>query len=52
MPRPSHSKKKPGAEQEFKEGLCEKLEVLGLEAGSTVKVWMMDTACRASGVPF
>ena len=44
MPRPSHSKKKPGAEQEFKEGLCEKLEALGLEAGSTVKVWMRDEA--------
>ena len=42
MPRPSHSKKKPGAEEEFQEALCEKLEALGLEAGSRVKVWMMD----------
>jgi len=44
VPRPSHSRKKPGAEQEFKEALCEKLEGLGLEAGSRVKVWMMDEA--------
>jgi transposase len=44
VPRPSHSKKKPGAEQEFKEALGEKLEALGLEAGSRVKVWMMDEA--------
>ena len=44
VPRPSHSKKKPGAEEEFKEALCEKLEALGLEAGSRVKVWMMDEA--------
>ena len=44
VPRPSHSKKKPGAEQEFKEALGAKLEALGLEAGSRVKVWMMDEA--------
>jgi transposase len=44
VPRPSHSGKKPGAEQEFKEALCAKLEALGLEAGSRVKVWMMDEA--------
>ena len=44
VPRPSHSKKKPGAEQEFKEALCEKLAALGIEAGSRVKVWMMDEA--------
>ena len=44
MPRPSHSKKKPGAEEEFKEALCEKLGALGLEAGRKVKVWMMDEA--------
>ena len=44
VPRPSHSKKKPGAEQEFKEALCEKLEALGLEPGSRVKVWVMDEA--------
>jgi hypothetical protein len=44
MPRPSHSEGKPGAEEEFKQGLCEKLGALGLEAGSTVKVWMMDEA--------
>lgn len=44
VPRPSHSRKKPGAEQEFKEALCAKLEALGLVAGSRVKVWMMDEA--------
>lgn len=44
VPRPSHSKKKPGAEQEFKESLGAKLEALGLEAGSRLKVWMMDEA--------
>ena len=44
VPRPSHSKKKPGAEQEFKEALCEKLAALGLEPGSQVKVWVMDEA--------
>ncbi len=44
VPRPSHSKKKPQAEQEFQEELGAKLEALGLEAGSRVKVWMMDEA--------
>jgi transposase len=44
VPRPSHSGKKPGAEQEFKAALGAKLEALGLEAGSRVKVWMMDEA--------
>lgn len=44
VPRPSHSRKKPGAEEEFKEALCEKLEGLGLAAGSRVKVWVMDEA--------
>ena len=47
VPRPSHSRKKPGAEQEFKEALCAKLEALGLEAGSRVKVWMMDESSGA-----
>ncbi len=44
VPRPSHSKKKPGAEKEFKETLCAKLVALGLEAKSRVKVWIMDEA--------
>jgi transposase len=44
VPRPSHSHKKPGAEQEFQEALGEKLAALGLEAGSPVKVWVMDEA--------
>ena len=47
VPRPSHSKKKPGAEEEFNEALCEKLGALGLEAGSRVKVWMMDKSSGA-----
>ena len=42
VPRPSHSQKKPGAEEEFQEALGEKLAALGLEAGSRVKVWMRD----------
>lgn len=44
VPRPSHSKKNPEAEQAFKDQLCEKLESLRLEARSKVKVWMMDEA--------
>jgi transposase len=44
VPRPSHSKKKPGAEQEFKEALSEKLVALGLEPASRLKVWIMDEA--------
>jgi transposase len=44
VPRPSHSKKEPGAAEAFKEQLCEKLGALGLEAGSKVKVWVMDEA--------
>lgn len=44
VPRPSHSKKDPEAEQAFKEQLCEKFEALRLEAGSKVKVWVMDEA--------
>ena len=44
VPRPSHSKKQPQAEQSFKEQLCEKLEALGIESGSEVKVWVMDEA--------
>lgn len=44
VPRPSHSKKKPHAEQEFREELGAKLAALGLEAGHKVKVWLMDEA--------
>lgn len=44
VPRPSHSKKEPAAEQTFKEQLGEKFEALGLEAGTRVKVWVMDEA--------
>lgn len=44
VPRPSHSKKKPHAEQEFPKELAAKLAALGLEAGSKVKVWLMDEA--------
>ena len=52
VPRPSHSKKNPDAAEAFKSNVAEKFEALGIEAGSRVKVWVMDTACRASGVPF
>ena len=52
VPRPSHSKKNPDAAEVFKSNVAEKFEGLGIEAGSRVKVWLMDTACRASGVPF
>ena len=44
VPRPSHSGKRPGAEEQFKTELCAKLEGLGLEGGSQVKVWVMDEA--------
>ena len=44
VPRPRHSGKKPGAEEAFKEQLCAKLESLGIEAESRVKVWVMDEA--------
>lgn len=44
VPRPSHSKKDPLAEQAFKEQLCQKLEALGIDAGRKVKVWVMDEA--------
>jgi transposase len=43
-PRPSHSKKDPAAEEEFKAGLAAKLEALNIAAGSRVKLWMMDEA--------
>ena len=44
VPRPRHSGKKPGAEEEFQEQLGAKLASLGIEAGSRVKVWVMDEA--------
>lgn len=44
VPRPSHSKKEPGAEKAFQENLSAKLVALGLPAGSLVKVWVMDEA--------
>jgi transposase len=44
VPRPSHSGKKPGAEQQFQATLGAKLAALGLAAGSRVKVWVMDEA--------
>ena len=42
VPRPRHSGEKPGAEQEFKEAPGEMLGAPGLEAGSRVKVRVMD----------
>jgi transposase len=44
VPRPSHSKKKPGAAEEFKSELAGKLQALEIKAGSRVKVWFMDEA--------
>jgi transposase len=44
VPRPSHSKKEPGAEKTFQEELSAKLAALGLPAGRPVKVWVMDEA--------
>jgi len=44
VPRPSHSRKNPAAAEAFKSGLAEKLEALGIKAGSRVKVWFMDEA--------
>ena len=44
VPRPSHSRKDPDAAAAFKSGVAEKLEALGIKAGSRVKVWFMDEA--------
>jgi transposase len=44
VPRPSHSRKNPGAAQEFKSSVAEKFEALGIKAGSRMKVWLMDEA--------
>jgi transposase len=44
VPRPSHSKKDPSAAQEFRKVLAERLQALGIEAGSRVKLWVMDEA--------
>ena len=44
IPRPSHSKKAPGADLEFKAQLSTRLEALALPVGSAVKVWVMDEA--------
>lgn len=44
VPRPSHSRKNPDAAEAFRNGVSEKLEALGIKAGSRVKVWFMDEA--------
>ena len=44
VPRPTHSRKKAGAAEAFKSAVAEKLEALGIKAGSRVKVWFMDEA--------
>jgi len=44
VPRPTHSRKSPGAAEAFNSAVAEKLEGLGIEAGSRVKVWFMDEA--------
>jgi hypothetical protein len=51
VPRPSHSRKNPGAAQEFKSSVAEKFEALGIKAGSRVKVWLMDEARSAALQP-
>ena len=44
VPRPTHSRKNPDAAAAFKSSVAEKLEGLGIKAGSRVKVWFMDEA--------
>ena len=44
VPRPSHSGKNPDAAEAFKNGVAEKLEALGIKAGSRVKLWFMEEA--------
>ena len=44
VPRPSHSQKDPVAAERFREELGQRLEALGIEPGSRVKLWMMDEA--------
>ena len=44
VPRPSHSKKDPAAAHEFRNELAGRLQALGIEPGSRVKLWMMDEA--------
>ena len=44
VPRPSHSKKDPVAAEHFRAELAQRLEVLGIDPGSRVKLWMMDEA--------
>ena len=44
VPRPSHSKKDPEAADRFRNELAERLEALGIEPGSSVKLWIMDEA--------
>ena len=44
VPRPTHSRQTPGAAEAFKSEVAEKLEALGIEAGSRVQVWFMDEA--------
>jgi transposase len=44
VPRPVHIKNDPVATEAFKEHLYEKLCALGIPAGSSVKVWVLDEA--------
>lgn len=44
VPRPSHSRKVPGAAEQFREGLAQKLADLALPKGALVKLWVMDEA--------
>ena len=51
VPRPSHSRKNPDAAEACKSSLAEKLERLGIEAGSRVKVWFMDDCLARQRFP-
>ena len=52
VPRPTHSRKIPGAAEAWKSAVAEKLEGLGIEAGSRVRVWFMDDCLARQRFPF
>jgi transposase len=44
VPRPKHPGQNPAAAEAFKKNLAQKLESLPIQAGTRVKVWVMDEA--------
>lgn len=44
VPRPSHSRKDPGAAEQFRESLAQRLAALALPEGARMKLWVMDEA--------